>query len=95
VKIDAKTKLGEPIDKSIFLDLYSSFEAVFPHFPQNYEFKVIYEQCLLTTKDLSTAYSLQKLSAFTEKCSQPFSNIVSQINSDYTILASAKASPTA
>jgi len=76
VQIDAKTKLGEPINKDVFRELYDSFEIVFPHFPKEYEFKVIYEQCLLTTEKLASNYSHQRLAVFMEKCNQPFTDIV-------------------
>jgi len=93
VKIDAKTQLWSDIDKEVFVDLYDRFEAVFPHFPQEYEFQVVYEQCLLTTKNLTKAVNHVRLSTFMEKCSKPFGNIISQINTNYTVLASARATP--
>lgn len=93
VQIDAKTQLGEDIDESVFAELHDSFATVFPHFPNDYEFQVTYEQCLLTTKALSTSYSYQKVSSFMDTCYQDFSSIVKNVNTNYTVLASAKLNP--
>lgn len=95
VKIDAKNQLGEDIDEELFADLYDSFENVFPHFPQDYEFQVVYEQCKLTTQSLAAGFSRFRLAAFLENCGQPFANIVSSVNSNYTILAASTANPSA
>ncbi len=94
VQIDAKTQMGNTIDEAVFSQLHSSFEAVFPYFPKDYEFKVVYQQCLLSTEELSASASYQRVSSFMENCYQKFSSIIKDVNSKYTVLASAKLNPT-
>ncbi|NOZ44935.1 MAG: hypothetical protein GXP45_07500 [bacterium] len=85
--------MGEDIPEKTFADLHQRFQKVLPHFPKDFEFQVTYEQCLLTTENLSKNYSYARLSAFQEKCYQPFSSIVKSVNSKYTVVASAKVNP--
>jgi hypothetical protein len=69
---------------------------VFPKFPQDYAFKVTYQQCLDITQSLTTYSSTDyqtKLSSFMVNCYKPFSDIVKKVNSKYTVVAAAKVSP--
>jgi len=93
IEIEAMTKIGETIPSETFTDLNSNFAQVFPHFPNDYSFKVIYEQCNLTTNNLAAGYSYAKLNAFMENCYKPFQDIIRQINSEYTVIASARVNP--
>ena len=96
VEIDAATKIWNQITQSKFSDLNSSFQTVFPKFPQDYAFKVTYQQCLDITQSLITYTSTDyqtKLSSFMTNCYKPFSDIVKQVNAKYTVVAAAKVSP--
>jgi len=93
VKIDAMIQVWTEIPSQTFKELNWHFTKVFGYFPTDYAFKVIYEQCLLTTQSLWNGYSHTKLSVFMESCYTPFQGIVKQINSQYTVIASAKVSP--
>ena len=96
VEIDAATKIWNQIAQSKFSDLNSSFQTVFPKFPQDYAFKVTYQQCLDITQWLITYTSTDyqtKLSSFMTDCYKPFSDIVKQVNAKYTVVAAAKVSP--
>jgi len=93
VKIDAMTKVGSNIPAVTFKELNANFKAVFIHFPKDYEFKVVYEQCLITTQSLGNGYNYAKLNVFLENCYTPFQWIIKQINTKYTIIASAWVSP--
>ncbi len=96
VEIESATKIWNQISQSKFSQLNSSFQAVFPKFPQDYAFKVTYQQCLDITKSLITytkADYQSKLSSFMTNCYKPFSDIVKKVNSTYTVVASAKISP--
>ncbi|MCX6823805.1 MAG: PKD domain-containing protein [candidate division SR1 bacterium] len=96
VDIDAATKVGTQIPQAKFSELNTSFQTVFPKFPQDYAFKVTYQQCLDITQSLITYTSIDyqtKLSSFMTNCYKPFSDIVKKVNSKYTIIASAKVSP--
>lgn len=96
VEIDAATKIGNQIPQSKFTELNTSFQTVFPKFPQDYAFKVTYQQCLDITQGLITYTSTDyqtKLSSFMTNCYKPFSDIVKKVNSKYTVIAAAKISP--
>jgi hypothetical protein len=78
------------------VELNASFQSVLPKFPQEYTFKVVYQQCLTLSQSLTTYSNVDyqnKLSAFMTSCYKPFSDILKKINSKYTVVASAKASP--
>ena len=71
VEIDAATKIGNQIPQSKFLQLNTSFQTVFPKFPQDYAFKVTYQQCLSASQGLVTYTSTDyqtKLSSFMTNC---------------------------
>ncbi len=96
VKIDASAKVGTQIPQTTFAQLNASFQAVFPKFPQDYAFKVTYQQCLDITQALTTYTSTDyqtKLSSFMTNCYKPFSAIVTKVNTKYTVVAAAKVSP--
>ncbi|MEI8091764.1 MAG: hypothetical protein WCG98_06180 [bacterium] len=54
VEIDAAGKVGDQIPASKFTQLNSSFQVVFPKFPQDYAFKVVYQQCLSLSQAMTT-----------------------------------------
>lgn len=96
VEIDAATKIWNQISQTKFSDLNTSFQKVFPKFPQDYAFKVTYQQCLDITQWLTTYTSTDyqtKLSSFMTNCYKPFSDIVKKVNANYTVKATAKISP--
>jgi len=96
VEIDAATKIWNEISQTKFSELNASFQTVFPKFPQDYAFKVTYQQCLDITKSLITYTSIDyqsQLSSFMINCYKPFSDIVKKVNAKYTVIASAKISP--
>ncbi len=96
VEIDAASKVGTQVSQSRFAELNASFQTVFPKFPQEYAFKVTYQQCLDISQGLITYTSIDyqtKLSSFMTNCYKPFSDIVKKINSQYSVVASAKVSP--
>lgn len=96
VKIDAAAKIGTQIPQTTFAQLYTSFQTVFPKFPQDYSFKITYQQCLDITQSLTTYTSTDyhtKLSSFMTNCYKPFSTIVTKVNTKYTVVAAAKVAP--
>ncbi|MFA7717739.1 MAG: hypothetical protein WC875_03405, partial [Candidatus Absconditabacterales bacterium] len=96
VEIDAASKIGDQVPTTKFSELYASFQVVFPKFPQDYAFKVVYQQCLTLSQGLITYTSLDytnKLGAFMTNCYKPFNDILKQINSKYAVIAQAKVNP--
>ena len=96
VEIDSATKIWNQISQAKFSQLNTSFQTVFPKFPQDYAFKVTYQQCLDITQWLASYTSTDyeaKLSSFMTNCYKPFSDIVKKVNATYTVVANAKISP--
>ncbi|MCX6825204.1 MAG: PKD domain-containing protein [candidate division SR1 bacterium] len=96
VEIDAATKIGTQIPQATFSTLNASFQTVFPKFPQDYAFKVTYQQCLDVSQSLITYTSTDyqtKLASFVTNCYKPFGDIVKKVNAKYTIIANAKIAP--
>lgn len=93
VEIEALNKIGQNIPEEKFTELNELFSIVFPHFPNDYGFKVVYEQCLLTTSNLGQEFTYHNFSAFMNTCYKPFQSILRKIESQYTIIAKASASP--
>jgi len=52
VEIDAYQKLGTIIPPNKFQQLSTAFQTLFPKLPQEYAFKVVYEQCTILTNQL-------------------------------------------
>lgn len=96
IEIDSASKVGNQISQSKFSELAASFQIVFPKFPQDYAFKVTYQQCLDITQGLAVYTSADyqtKLASFMTNCYKPFGDIVKKVNSKYTVIANAKVSP--
>lgn len=96
VEIDAATKIGNQISQNKFSELNTSFQTIFPKFPQDYAFQVTYQQCLSISQSLITYTSNDyqtKLASFMSNCYKPFSDIVKKVNTKYTVIATAKVSP--
>ena len=52
VQIEANSNINEETPQSTFASLYNHFSNVFPKFPQEYSFQVVYERCLHLTRSL-------------------------------------------
>ncbi len=98
VEIDAYTKLWNNIHPDKFRELNSSFIALFPKLPQDYSFKVTYQQCNLLSDQLwsvsqnDTMYR-SLFTSFMSNCYKPFTDVLKKINSQYTTSPKATASP--
>lgn len=100
VEIDANTKLGNQINPDKFRELNSNLNALFPKLPQDYSFKVTYQQCDLLSKQLAWMSSndmayRSHFQSFMANCYKPFSDILKTINSKYTAIPKIVASPKA
>jgi PKD repeat protein len=78
--------------------LNSSFKTLFPRFPQDYSYKVVYEQCNLLTSQLSSlsqndAKYRGYFSSFMSNCYKPLTDILSAINTKYMIIPNIKVTP--
>ena len=96
VEIDAGSKIWDQIPQTKFAQLNASFQTVFPKLPQQYTYKVVYQQCLSLSQGLTTytnADYQNKLSTFLTSCYKPLSDIFKQISTKYSVVANAKVSP--
>jgi len=98
VEIDANDKVWITIPASKFQDLNTSFKTTFSRFPQDYSYKVVYEQCNLLTSQLGTISTTDAkykgyFSSFMSNCYKPLTDILKQINSKYMVIPNAKVSP--
>lgn len=93
VDIEAATKVGQDIDSAKFTQLNQYFTKVFDYFPQDYAFKLVYEQCKSLSQKLGANYSYNTLSSFMDNCHKPFNTIVKKINSSFTVTANGTANP--
>lgn len=98
VEIDANDKIGTSFSSAKFGALNSSFKTLFPRFPQDYSYKVVYEQCNLLTSQLSSlsqndAKYRGYFSSFMSNCYKPLTDILSAINTKYMIIPNIKVTP--
>jgi hypothetical protein len=54
IEINGKSTAGEQIPQTKFAELNASFQTIFPKLPQQYTFKVVYQQCLSLSQGLTT-----------------------------------------
>jgi PKD repeat protein len=98
VEIDAYTKLWNSIHPDKFKELNQHFSTLFPKLPQEYSFKVTYQQCSLLSSQLGTISvndpNYRSLFAsFMSNCYKPFTDVLKKINSQHTSSPKAVASP--
>lgn len=93
IQIEANNKIWTQTPLSTFKKLHQSFSNIFPQFPQDYDFKVVYEQCLQLSNSLSNINSYNTFASFMDNCYKPFSQILTKINTTFTTQANATANP--
>ena len=93
VQIKALSVTADKISPWIFSRLNTNLRSVFPAFPQNSDYKVIYQQCLNTTQKLSTNYTYADFTDFLNFCYEKLAIIQSEIQSSYTVNAQVVANP--
>ena len=94
VEIEANNKIGVETPIATFGQLNQSFSNIFPKFPQDYSFKVVYQQCLQLSNSLWNVYNYNVFSSFMDNCYKPLTQILTRINTTFTVKASATAKPT-
>ncbi len=94
IQIEANNKIWVETPTSTFSDLHQNFVNIFPKFPQDYSFQVVYQQCLQLSNNLSNTYNPNTFASFVDNCYKPLSQILTRINTNFTIRANAVARPT-
>ncbi|MBP7007439.1 hypothetical protein KBB05_01585 [Patescibacteria group bacterium] len=92
-ELQAYRKTGNPVPPNMFALLNSNFKTVFKYFPNNPSYNLIYKQCDITTAKLVSTVEYDDYNTFVSKCFDPLSNILKDIQSNYTIVSSVKANP--
>lgn len=70
-------------------------KRIFPYFPQqDYNFQLVYKQCLKTTETMQRNPNRENFSSFYENCKNPLANITNTIQNKYSVKALASANPT-
>lgn len=93
-KISSYSKIwADSIPSEIFNTLKTSFLNVKDKLPQNPKFKVIYENCYLTSQGLSDSFEQAKLDTFNSQCFWPWKSISREIFTDYAVQAKIKTFP--
>lgn len=93
IEIDADSRIGKIWWSTLYGELYAIMNKIFPFFPQDYTFQVVYKQCLKTTKEMQNNPNRENYNSFYENCQNPLSSITATINSQYTVKASATLNP--
>ena len=66
---------------------------VFPQLPQRNNYRIVHNICTTQAGKLAVAYSSLDFDVFFDQCYGPINTIMKEINSNYTVKATAKASP--
>ncbi|MDR0608306.1 MAG: hypothetical protein LBG52_08475 [Candidatus Peribacteria bacterium] len=95
IQLDAAKKSGktDKLSSDLFTKLYSNFGVVFATFPQDYNFKVIYQQCLDGAETLAADNTSLNFQSFMSNCYTPLNKLISTINAQYTVKVSATKNP--
>lgn len=93
IEIKANSQIWEAMPAETFASLNQSFNNVFPKFPQEYSFQIVYQKCKTLTQSLSNWYSYNTFVSFMENCFNPISSILNTIDSSYTMRPSISVNP--
>ncbi|MDR0861002.1 MAG: hypothetical protein LBO09_08835 [Candidatus Peribacteria bacterium] len=95
VQIDAAKRMGttDSLSSDLFTELHSNFGSVFAAFPQEYNFKVVYQQCLDSASILAVNNTTDNFQTFMNNCYTPLNKTIGTINAQYTIQVSASKNP--
>lgn len=93
VSLQAASQIGQQPDTTIFQTLNTNFQRIFPSFPKDNSYLVVYQQCQLLSQSLSAWFSRSTFDTFIGNCFEPLDRIMSEIGSKFTIQASIAANP--
>lgn len=95
VEVEATASVSDDIPVSLFRDMNSVFDRVFPFLPQNSDNQIVYRQCEIITDELSSWVDSLTYLRFKDRCFTPLGGIIKEINSKFTVKAKSSAKPTA
>lgn len=94
-ELQAYKKTGNDVPASMFASLNANFKTAFQYFPSNPSYNVIYKQCDITTAKLAKQVNYDDYNIFISKCFDPLSNILRDIQTNFTVTSNIKANPRA
>ena len=93
IEIEANNQIWEQTPPESFSSLYQSFNNIFPKFPQEYSFQIVYQKCKALSQTLWNEYSYTTFASFMDNCFKPLSSILNTIDSSYTVKPSVTVNP--
>lgn len=93
IEIEANNQIWEITQPASFVSLNNSFNNVFPKFPQEYSFQIVYEKCKTLSQNLWAWYNSNTFASFMDNCFKPLSSILNTIDSSYTVKPSVVVNP--
>lgn len=93
IKVKAYKQTWNDVPEELFSNLNSNFKQIFNYFPQNPEYKVVYDQCLITTNVLRKDYDYDDFLTFNDRCFEPLNGIIKEVNKNFTVNAKINATP--
>jgi hypothetical protein len=91
--LKAAENSAEHPSTQLFSQFYYTLKNLIKYFPQNPNYKVVYNTCLMQAQKLSKGFDAGLYMDFKANCFYPLNDIVEEIKSKYTIKASIKAYP--
>jgi hypothetical protein len=79
----------------LFQRLNTNFSQIFPFFPPENTFKIVYQQCLDTSLNLASSYDYNRFTVFVDRCFDPLNDILQKIESNFSVNATITATPKA
>ncbi|MEF2176130.1 MAG: PKD domain-containing protein [Candidatus Absconditabacteria bacterium] len=76
------------VPTKLYGELSGHFKTLFPNFPTDSEYKIIYKQCEITSAKLSKAYSYDDFASFSDQCIDGLDKIIKEVNDKHSVKAS-------
>ena len=93
IEIQANSQIWEAMPAETFQSLNQSFNNVFPKFPQEYNFQIVYQKCKTLSQNLWNWYNYNTFVSFMDNCFNPLSSILNTIDSTYTVKPNIVVNP--
>lgn len=82
------TSWPSSVPTKLYSELNSNFKTLFPNFPTDSEYKIIYKQCEITSAKLAKSYSYDDFASFSDQCIDWLDKIIKEVNDKHSVKAS-------
>lgn len=98
IQLDASRRVGAPILPATFSELSQNFQRAFGYFPQDPNFKVVYQQCQASSQGLAqlpnfSGPNINALENFFSVCFDPLQEVIDEIANNFTVKPAISANP--